>query len=583
MSFSVKKIFSEKLFKEVAAIIFLVCLLSVIQTAILLGQSSPRVGYEYWIPSSETDSAGQHGIHFKEFANGSAYEPKYPFSFQRWDEPQLGELKQRLNLEELIKDAPTEFETVRRIALMVCNLWAHSSPVTYPSWNALAILDEIDRGQQLWCTYKQLVTMQCLAALGIHSRIVPCHWHHSLEFWSNEYSKWVVMDAWTANFYRKDGIPLGALELCRFSRKTGDVKGSGVYEININPNRWKPDRTQDSVLADTPCYQYIRYIARNDFLSAPLEPKPAGPKGGYLQPNNQLNDVLQTGLLHIAWWEPGDAPTLVCPAVRYEQDFNFPLNEVEIALRRPADREGALDVSLATHTPEFDSFYRKVDQEDWAPCGSRFLWELNRLEVKSGNKWGRFGKPGLAVLEYSPEELEAPLVERLEITDPGFEITGSKMKDLKSSTAEAWRMIYTDHYQKPVFYGTVTENPHSGKYCFKIELGDPPVWGKLSSGRFRVNPAADVTLRVWLRADRQESEAAVFISDVSSAGPYGGPGRQAVTHDWVRVGREWKRYEIKARLTARTIEIMVGVQTTAGTVWVDDFSITEDRRTGLPW
>jgi len=35
--------------------------------------SQPRIGYEYWIPASETDSAGQHGIHFKKFINGSAY------------------------------------------------------------------------------------------------------------------------------------------------------------------------------------------------------------------------------------------------------------------------------------------------------------------------------------------------------------------------------------------------------------------------------------------------------------------------------------------------------------------------------
>ena len=545
--------------------------------------SQPRIGYEYWIPASETDSAGQHGIHFKKFINGSAYMPRFPFRFQRWDEPQLGELKKRLGLEKLIKDASTEFEIATRIAHKVCNLWAHSAPVEYPSWNALKILDEVGQGEQYWCTYKQLLTMQCLASLGIHSRIVPCHWHHSLEFWSNDFRKWVVMDAWTANYYRKDGIPLGSLELHRLSRETGGVEGTGVWEININPNRWKPERTQDSVLATTDCYQHVRFIPRNDFLSAPLEPKPVGAPGDYLKPNNQLNDVIQTALIHIAWWQPGDAPTIVCPMVRYEQDYNFPLNEVEITFSRPATQEGVLDLSFQTHTPEFDSYFRKLDDGDWETCGSRFLWELepgtNSLKVKSRSRWGRFGSPSEVVLEYRPEELRAPVVERLEIPDPGFEKIGGNTKSGDGQPTGTWKMIYTDRYQEPAFYGPVNENPHSGKYCFKIELRNPPIYARLQSGRFRVNPASDVTFTVWLRADKEAREVTLSVSDVTR----GGPGSQAKVHHRARVGTKWKQYELKARLTARTTEAAVGVQLMKGVLWMDDFSITEHSRAEIPW
>jgi len=566
-----------------AVIPAVVALISLGQTDDLHSGRKPRVGYEYWIPASETDSAGQHGIHFKKFVNGSAYRPRFPFRFQRWDEPQLGELKARMGLEELIDGAAAEFEIVTRIAHKVCNLWAHSAPVEYPSWNALRILDEVDKGEQFWCTYKQLLTMQCLASLGIHSRIVPCRWHHSLEFWSNDYNKWVVMDAWTANYYRRNGIPLGSLELHRLSRETGSVEGTGVWEININPNRWMPGRTQDSVLATTDCYRHLRYIPRNDFLSAPLEPKPVGAAGDYLKPNNQLNDLFQTALVHVAWWQPGDAPTIACPVVRYEQDYNFPLNQVEITIARPADREGVLDLSFETHTPEFDSYFMKLGDSEWAPCGSRFLWELkpgtNSLVVKSRNKWGRFGPPSEVVLEYRPEELRAPVVEKLEIPDPGFENTGRNLKSGDGMPSGNWKMVYTDRYQKPAFYGPVKENPRSGEYCFKIELGDPPIYARLQSGKFRVNPASDVTFTVWLRADRESREATLSVSDVTP----GGPGRQAKVHRRVRVGRQWKQYELKARLSARTTEAVVGVQVMRGVLWMDDFSIVEDNRAEIPW
>ncbi|MBN2288951.1 MAG: transglutaminase domain-containing protein, partial [Candidatus Glassbacteria bacterium] len=244
----------------------------------------PRVGYEYWIPSAEADSAGMHGIHFKRFVSGSAYLPRYPFSFQRWDDPQLGELSRRLGLDSLTTGAGSEFDSVVRIAHLVSELWAHNWPIDYPVWNALAILDRTGRGDHLWCTYKHLLLLQCLAAIGIQARIVPCNWHHAMEFWSNDYDKWVLMDAWTASYYRRDGVPQGALELHRLSRAFGDLKGSGVWEININPDRWKPERTRDSIPAETGCYSHIRYIPRNDFLSAPLAPKPAGAPGDYLKP-----------------------------------------------------------------------------------------------------------------------------------------------------------------------------------------------------------------------------------------------------------------------------------------------------------
>ena len=542
-----------------------------------------QAGYEYWIPASTTDSAGQHGVHFTRFINGSDYRPKYPFSFQRWDDPQLGELFHRLNLDSLLAGADSDLEQARRIALKVCNLWAHQAPIEYPSWNALAILDNVSQGEQYWCTYKQLVAMQGLAAVGLVSRIVPCHWHHSLEYWSNDWAKWVVIDAWTANYYRKDGIPLGTLELHKLSRKSGSLEGSGVWEININPNRWMPERSEDSTLANTEVYQHVRYIPRNDFISAPLGAKPAGAPGDYLKPNNQLNDPLQTGLPHIVWWQPGDVPSLLGREVRYEQDYNFPLNEVEISITRPVFAEGELDLEFTTHTPEFDSFVIKVDQDPWLDCGSRYLWMLkaggNRLEVKTRNKWGRFGPPSLMELEYRPEELRVALVDNIEVPDAGFEQAAGETTTGDSRPTSAWKMIYTDDYQKPAFCGAVEETPHSGKRCFKMQLGDPPIYAKLTSASFRVNPASDLTLSVWLRADHDGRSAVIYAGDRTP----GGPGSEDVATCRVRAGSDWQRYDMKIRVGARTSHLAVGVQVNEGALWIDDFAVAEDSRVELPW
>ncbi|MBW7996563.1 MAG: hypothetical protein FVQ81_08365 [Candidatus Glassbacteria bacterium] len=546
-------------------------------------EEAPRAGYEYWIPVSESDSAGQHGIHFTEFVNGSARLPKHPFSFQRWDDPQLGELKRRLNLDSLLAGARDDLEQVSRIALMICNRWAHAAPIEYPVWNALEILDNVDQGEQYWCTYKQLVAMQAFAAIGLHSRIVPCHWHHALEYWSDDYGKWVIIDAWTGNLYRKNGIPSGALELHKLSRESGSLAGSGVWEINLNPNRWFPWRTADSTLAETGVYRHIRYIPRNDFLSAPLAPKPAGAPGTPLQMNSQLNDLLQTGLPHIGWWQPGDPPILAGTEVRYEQDWNFPLNEVEIDLRRPGFTEGVLDLEFKTHTPEFDTYLVRMGDCDWRPSGSRILWELetgkNRLEVVSRNKWGRRGPKSVVELRYEPAELAYEAVESIQVPDSGFEEAGGYFIRTDSLPADSWHLIVSDQYQLPKLWGPLPENPNNGTFCWRIELADPPIWAKLSSARFRVNPASDVRLTVWLRAESDRREVTLFVMDNSP----GGAGRQAVSHTRATVDRQWRPYRIETRLGTQTTHVSVGIQVMSGTVWADDFRLVEIGRAELPW
>jgi hypothetical protein len=324
-------------------------------------------------------------------------------------------------------------------------------------------------------------------------------------------------------------------------------------------------------------------IPRNDFLSNPLSPKQKDAAAGYLQPNNQLNDPLLTSLEHLAWWEAGDPPPLVCPVVREERDWNFPLNEVEMDLRRPVTSEGALEVNLDTHTPEFDSYYRRLENGLWEACGSRFLWELkpglNSLELKTRNKWGRFGRVSLAVLEYRPEELRPEMVSGISIPDAGFEAKDSGIKSWNGSPATGWRMVFTDEWQKPAFYGAVEDNPHSGARCYKIAPNINKIWARLASGSFRVNPASDVTLRVWLRADSDGREATIHLKDSTP----GGPASQAIWQQRVRLDRQWRCYELKARLTARTTHMMAGVQAFDGSLWVDDFSLAEDSRVELPW
>jgi hypothetical protein len=269
--------------------------------------------------------------------------------------------------------------------------------------------------------------------------------------------------------------------------------------------------------------------------------------------------------------------------VTEEQDFNFPLNEVEVEIRRPLDVEGILELNLSTHTPEFDTYLLRRDDGEWQPCGERVVWELkegrNLMEIKSRNKWGRAGPVSVFELEFQPRELRAVTIDRSEIPNSGFEKANDTGKENIGLQAQGWKMIYRGNFEKPQFFGRVSEKPHSGSRCFKIKVNSQGHWGKLFSSKFRVNQASDVSLRVWLRASDSETPVKVFLEDATK----NGPGRESFLVGDYSVGTEWTECLLKARLSARTSELMVGVMALEGTVWVDDFSITEDARAVLDW
>jgi hypothetical protein len=256
---------------------------------------------------------------------------------------------------------------------------------------------------------------------------------------------------------------------------------------------------------------------------------------------------------------------------------------VEADVRRPLDTEGVLELTLSTHTPEFDTYLIRFDSGDWVNSGERVLWALregrNLLEIKTRNKWGRFGPESVFELEYRPSELRAETVDQLEIPNAGFEEVSENQKQNLHLQAHGWRMIYRDDFQRPEFYGTVTDQAHTGLRCFKIRIKQQGQWGKLFSSRFRVNQASDVSLKVWLRTSGPETPVKVFLEDASPDGP----GREGFLVNDYSVGTEWTECVLKARLSARTTDLMVGLMVLEGTVWVDDFSIREDARAELPW
>jgi hypothetical protein len=197
-----------------------------------------------------------------------------PVRFQRFDEPQLDRLVAREQLRALVVNTPRQFDQIQRVQDWVNAQWPDGSPNPYPPWNALTILDWIrsDRTGGFCAQYAQ-VFLQSLAALGYMARYIEIgnhenpYAHYLTEVWSNDFDKWVVMDADFNVHFERRGVPLSAIEIhdALVSSTLADVVP--VYHArpgHATPASW-PQHTAE-------LYYYVRYHLDANQLSRPGDP-----------------------------------------------------------------------------------------------------------------------------------------------------------------------------------------------------------------------------------------------------------------------------------------------------------------------
>ena len=102
--------------------------------------------------------------------NPEIIESKYSFSYESYDEPKLVELRRRYKLDEVVRDAKSEFEKFVLLRDWVKSRWAHGwdeSKAT-DTLDGLALLKDAERGLEFCCGSYVLLFVQCVcSAWGI--------------------------------------------------------------------------------------------------------------------------------------------------------------------------------------------------------------------------------------------------------------------------------------------------------------------------------------------------------------------------------------------------------------------------------
>ena len=313
------------------------------------------------------------------------------FAYMQADEKRGRVLRERWQLDEVVRGAASEFEAFLRLRQWVREQWEdgwNMGEIDYcPPWDAMVILELTRRKLSLgMCTHYATVMSQACASLGLVARTQIMRSHCINEVWSGEHGKWVAMDAggdsddetkFTYHFER-DGVPLSALEAHRAWVKQ-DYDG-----VVIVPQ--PPPATGDryEVAKRLRLFERFMISMRNDELATMAPGEPEHGKGSYHY----------DGYL---FWQDGETAPLPWFSNHTERpgDLYWTVNRAKIHLQQ-GDSDDQLQVLLETETPNLEGFEIRADNGAWEDREAAFDWPLhsgeNRLSVRPVNAFGRRGE-----------------------------------------------------------------------------------------------------------------------------------------------------------------------------------------------
>jgi hypothetical protein len=358
-----------------------------------------------------------------ELHNKKVIRPSVPFVHE--DFAHLQDLRSRFELDRVVEGAATEFEAQLRLMR-----WSYEVPIGQINpygWNYYD-LPQLERDEQGrikmlgdyekrrregHCLFCNLTLIAACLAMGYPARWVNVstkhtYGHEVTEVWSNEFDKWVFLDA-TLDYYIYDpdsGIPMNLVEISE--RLAEIMPGPATWEHPIQwhlPDPAVLDRVRiacregenrhtvwgpDDAVGNLFLKGHFQMPLRNDFASRPT-PVPW-----------RLSSNWGGDLFYCYYSETFPRKREYQRHTNRPQDFNPPLNRAELFLSE-IQKPGVLRVEVDTETPCFETFLAQVDQGRWSEHPENVLeWSLheglNQLRVKTRNTVGVCGPESAAVV-----------------------------------------------------------------------------------------------------------------------------------------------------------------------------------------
>lgn len=312
-----------------------------------------------------------------------------------WDDyhhPKMDSLRRKYKLDEIVRKGTTEFEKMKLLLRWTSHRFEHHSSNLCKGRDALAILDQGERGAQFCCTEYANVLANCLVALGYPARTISLTWlgegfrspdaHMCVEAWSNQFQKWILLDGQNDAWWEHYGIPLSAQE-CRHLLVSGrDSEMTFVGQ----------DKDVDYAGGKTYWVSHFYHLGIGNYYA-------------YFDPVNQVKSR------YCEYVDDEITPELYSrgmpdsPPLSSDYETIYPqLNQTTIRLKHInfQSASDSLHIVLNHTMPWFDRFMVRINGSEWKESSGDFVWMLekgeNTIEAKAVNLAGIEGKTSKIVL-----------------------------------------------------------------------------------------------------------------------------------------------------------------------------------------
>jgi hypothetical protein len=348
--------------------------------------------------------------------NQRIVESPIEFEYEPSDLAALQQFRKAFNLDGVVAGATSELAMLvklRHWAAQMRNV-TEGFPQRYPDWNAESIITRDASGMSItgFCLQYNLVLMQACRAFGMQGRHFCIDGYNEMgheiaEIWSNQFQKWIYMDAsLDANYSDpKTKVPSSLLELHRVYLGAFFRRAETIFSID-------PGELAKRV-TDTETRVPLKYSDGGYNFGKPVEDYPWWKEHGYLAAgklrltprDNFLSSPaplpLKQGAMWPGWdgfvnWEDARAPRMPVHAnyVDKETDLYWTLNQARMVLL-DGENAGELRVALKNSMPFFHHYLVRENGGEWKEQAGGFVWKLasgsNRLEVKPVDRSGLAG------------------------------------------------------------------------------------------------------------------------------------------------------------------------------------------------
>ena len=320
------------------------------------------------------------------------------------DVPQFEELRTRENLDEVIAGSRTQFEAQVKLMDYATQRWRDGGPFPdYPGWDALSILDRIDKvGSGGMCIQGNNFLAGLNMAYGWQGRLVNITAHETCEVWNDDFGKWIYMDGYYVNHYIHDeetGVPLSILEMHQrfLDQHYPDRVIDWMNDSFNNEAELKEYNVALGIGGDRQrghngigLTAFARMVPRNNWYAAPY-PRPLAHGMSWWPWDGYIN-----------WYDDRTPPKRqYSNFTDRPQDMWPDLNRVRIHATSGGDND-RLFLRFETYTPNFSHYEVNVDETGWKQVVEQWIWILqsgqNHIRVHAVSQLGVKGKESTITL-----------------------------------------------------------------------------------------------------------------------------------------------------------------------------------------